>query len=97
MTFDDFHKSLSDKQPPENMSEKLLSLWYDANNDWEKAHQVIQEFDDKDAALIHAYLHRKEGDIGNADYWYRNAGKKRPDLTLEQEWEQLVRLHTTGN
>jgi len=53
---------------------------------------LIQDLPDKNAAWIHAYLHRKEGDLGNADYWYRNAGKQRPNLSLLQEWEQLVRI-----
>ncbi|HZV42927.1 MAG TPA: hypothetical protein VFF90_00530, partial [Saprospiraceae bacterium] len=53
-------------------------------------HNIIQDIDSKDAALIHAYLHRKEGDIGNADYWYSHAGVKRKDWTLQEEWDDLV-------
>jgi hypothetical protein len=51
---------------------------------------LIQDVDDKTAAWIHAYLHRKEGDLFNADYWYRNAGKQRPSISLDKEWEQIV-------
>ena len=67
-----------------------MALWYDAKEDWEKAHELIQDIEDKNAAWIHAYLHRKEGDIWNADYWYRRAGKKRPDASLQNEWEQIA-------
>lgn len=66
-------------------------MWYDGKNEWEKAHTTIQDIEDKTAAWIHAYLHRKEGDIGNADYWYNRSGRKRPDLSLKDEWEAIVK------
>ena len=72
------------------MSNYLQSLWYDATGDWEKAHRLIQDVNDKTAAWIHAYLHRKEGDIGNADYWYSRAGRSRPNLSLGKEWEVIA-------
>lgn len=81
-----FKKSLDQPSPPANISDHLCSLWYDAKGDWERSHEIIQDIEDTDAAWIHAYLHRKEGDIWNADYWYRRAHKKRPMLSLEQEW-----------
>jgi hypothetical protein len=65
-------------------------LWYDANNYFNKAHTVVQDIEDKTAAWVHAYLHRKEGDVGNADYWYSRADRKRPSFTLEQEWDSMV-------
>jgi len=92
MTFDEFNKSLSSSSPPEDISPYLQSLWYDAKKDWAKAHTIIQDIEDSNAAWIHAYLHRKEGDIGNADYWYRRAGRKRPSVTLEEEWENIVEI-----
>ncbi len=85
-----FEASLTNKLPPENISVYLLSLWYDATGDWDKSHSTIQDIDSKNAEWIHAYLHRKEGDTFNADYWYRRAGKKRPDSTLSEEWNELV-------
>ena len=69
----------------------LKSLWYDGKGDWEQSHNIIQDVDDKSAAWIHAYLHRKEGDTGNADYWYSRAGRKRPSISLQEEWEELVK------
>ncbi|OQK15708.1 hypothetical protein AU255_15975 [Methyloprofundus sedimenti] len=59
---------------------------------WEKAHHQIQPGTDPMACLVHAYLHRVEGDIANAKYWYKRAGTSIPDITLEQEWERLHAL-----
>ena len=83
-------QSLSQSAPPAGLSVYLQSLWYDAKGDWQQAHELIQDLPDANASWIHAYLHRKEGDIWNADYWYRKAGRKRPSLTLEEEWEELA-------
>jgi hypothetical protein len=73
----------------------LLALWHDGHGDWEKSHDQVDQLSGNDAALIHAYLHRKEGDQWNADYWYKRAGEKRPSFTLEEEWEELVRRFFT--
>jgi hypothetical protein len=86
----DFKQSLSGSSPPLEVSPYLQSMWYDAKGDWNKAHSIIQSIEDKKAAWVHAYLHRKEGDLGNADYWYRRAGKSRPNYSLEDEWESIV-------
>ncbi|MEI9945643.1 MAG: hypothetical protein WDN26_15670 [Chitinophagaceae bacterium] len=91
MTFEEFNNSLAGGQPPSTLSEYLQALWYDGKEDWEKAHTVIQDIPDKTAAWIHAYLHRKEGDIWNADYWYTRAGRKRPAVSLKEEWEAIVK------
>ena len=85
-----FKDSLSASLPPLDLSLYAQALWYDAKGDWQKAHELIQDLPDKNAAWIHAYLHRKEGDAWNADYWYNRAGRKRPSLSLEEEWEQLT-------
>lgn len=77
MNFQQFQHTLAASQPP-SLSPYLEALWYDAKGDWEKAHTVVQDINDPTAAWVHAYLHRKEGDIGNADYWYSRAGKKDP-------------------
>jgi len=90
MNLADFKESLSKNKPPQNLSVYLKALWSDAKGDWEKAHVLIQDMNDKKAALIHAYLHRKEGDFLNADYWYHRAGRKRPDIPLEKEWEEIA-------
>ncbi len=91
MNFEEFKKSLIDSSPLSGSSAYLQSLWYDAKGDWVKAHEIIQNIESETAAWIHGYLHRREGDIGNADYWYRRAGKNRPPHTLEREWEDIVK------
>jgi len=90
MTIEEFKSSLEEKNPPEGLNQMLLALWYDAKGDWEKSHAIVQDIDTREAALIHAYLHRKEGDDWNADYWYRRAGGKRTDETLNEESEKLI-------
>jgi hypothetical protein len=90
MNLSSFKESLSENEPPQNSSAYLKALWYDSKGEWNKAHEVVQDLGDENASWIHAYLHRKEGDTGNADYWYRRAGKKRPLVSLEKEWEEIV-------
>jgi len=60
MTFENFKSSLDKKNPPENLNQLLLALWYDAKGDWEKSHKLVSDINSKEASLIHAYLHRKE-------------------------------------
>ena len=91
MDFEEFKQTISSGHPPTDVSSYLKALWFDAKGDWEKAHNIVQEGEDDTASWIHAYLHRKEGDTGNADYWYRRAGKKRPPVSLEEEWANLVK------
>ncbi len=91
MTMEDFLSSLSNDFPPEGISTTLQALWYDAKGEWEKAHRLAQSVDSADGAWVHAYLHRKEGDVGNASYWYHRAGKPRSRLSLEEEWEEIVK------
>lgn len=90
MNLTSFKTSLSAPTPPPEASVYLQALWHEAKGDWDKAHVLIQDLPDKNAAWIHAYLHRKEGDTWNADYWYSKAGRKRPQQTLEEEWEMIV-------
>lgn len=91
MEFLQFKKSLDFPAPPPHISDALLCLWYDGKGDWNSAHNIAQDMHGKDGEWLHAYLHRKEGDLWNADYWYRRAGKKRPDISLQEEWEHLAR------
>lgn len=91
MNANELKASLSNSQPPASLSIYQQALWWDAKGNWDKAHTLIQDLPDKNAAWIHAYLHRVEGDQWNADYWYRKASKPSCKLSLEQEWEELVR------
>lgn len=91
MQFEIFEQSLKNAIPPATISGHLLAMWYDGKGNWNKAHSLADSMDDATACWVHAYLHRKEGDQWNANYWYRKAGKKMPDTTLQQEWEAIVK------
>lgn len=91
MKYEQFNASLSGKTPPEELSPYLKALWYDSKNDWHKSHEIAQDINDRTGSWIHAYLHRKEGDLSNAGYWYRKAGKAMPSYSLQEEWEQMAR------
>ena len=91
MQFETFQQSIKDQKLPAGLSVYLASLWYDGSGNWSKAHSLVDSLEDLTACWVHAYLHRKEGDIWNADYWYRKAGRKKPDVSLEAEWETIVK------
>ena len=91
MTFDQYKKCVGGHKPDNLLSQLLQALWWDAKGQWDQAHNITQEIHSNEAAAVHAYLHRKEGDIGNASYWYRSAGRPGFKGTLEQEWKSLVR------
>jgi len=86
----EFKDSLSLSDPPDNISAHEKALWWAGKGEWERAHNIVQDMNDQPAALIHAFLHRKEGDISNAHYWYNRAGSKMPGVSLDEEWENLV-------
>ena len=90
MTYDEFIKSVADEQPSAGLSETLTSLWWDKKGDWDTAHAIAQEIPTEQGSAVHAYLHREEGVLWNADYWYSRAGRSRPDVPLEAEWQSLV-------
>ena len=90
MELDKFRQSLQNSQPGPGQNVYLQALWYDGKGDWEKSHKLIQDLPDNSSARIHAYLHRKEGDQGNALYWYRRAGVSPFKGSLDEEWGQLV-------
>lgn len=85
-----FSDSLAEASPPDALSAELRALWWDAKGDWDKAHSLAQDAGSKDGDHVHAYLHRKEGDTGNAGYWYARAGAEPFDGPLDGEWRALV-------
>jgi hypothetical protein len=91
MTLDDFRTSLSRPSPPEGLHVALQVLWWAGKGEWDKAHKIVQDEAGGDAAWIHAYLHRVEGDLPNARYWYGQAGQPPATGALEDEWEAIVR------
>jgi hypothetical protein len=85
-----FRESIRQEFPPEGLSAPLAALWWDAKGDWTQAHGLVDELETKDGMAVHAYLHRKEGSLENADYWYARAGREFHRPELEDEWEALV-------
>lgn len=90
MTLTEFRASLADPAPPQGLAPALAALWRDAKGDWDGAHNLAQAEAGGAGDWVHAYLHRKEGDAGNAAYWYRRAGKPVARDSLEQEWAEIV-------
>ena len=96
MNFSQFHASVHADAPPAGLSLPLAALWWDAKGDWAKAHAAAQEDDSPQGCAVHAYLHRVEGDLSNARYWYNRANRPQAADTLAAEWERLARELTNG-
>lgn len=90
MTLAEFKATLAQPAPPAGISKTVEALWYAAKGQWDTAHGIVQELNDADAAWVHAYLHRDEGDNANAGYWYRRANRSPSGDSLEEEWDQLA-------
>ncbi len=85
-----FDRTLSQNEPPHELSPPLAALWWAKKGDWDKAHRLVMDDAGREAAWVHAYLHRVEGDLGNAAYWYRQAHKAVAAGALDDEWRQIV-------
>lgn len=90
MTFQEFEATLRGDAPPAGVGRALQALWYDAKGNWAEAHRLAQEEENATGAWVHAYLHRVEGDPGNAAYWYRRANQPVCSAPLADEWRDLV-------
>jgi hypothetical protein len=90
MNAEAFLKTLGDQVPPVGLPPTLEALWWDAKGDWARAHGLVDELETPEAMAVHAYLHRKEGALGNAEYWYRRSRKDFYRPALESEWSALV-------
>lgn len=90
MNLNDFKQSLVSSSIPPDLSGGLQALWYDAKGNWSRAHDIAQEIHTQEGSWIHAYLHRKEGDQGNAAYWYQRANQPVCKTSLEAEWDNIV-------
>ncbi len=88
--YKEFQLTLERQVPSNDWPAGLKSLWHDAKGDWEASHDIAQEMHNELGSWIHAYLHRKEGDEFNAEYWYRRAGRPFPQETLKEEHRKLV-------
>ena len=91
MTSDDFQQSLTATEQPAGLTLALAGLWWDAKGDWTRAHESAQQDEGRDGSWVHAYLHRKEGDQGNAAYWYSRADKPVCREPLDVEWLGIAR------
>jgi hypothetical protein len=92
----DFKASLSGATPAPDVVAPLAALWWAAKGQWDDAHKIVQDESDANSAWVHAYLHRVEGDLGNAGYWYRQAGQPVAKDSLEAEWERIVSALLVG-
>lgn len=90
----EFEKSLSAARPPAGLSPPLDALWWEKKGDWAQAHDLVNELGSQEAMAVHAHLHRREGDLSNAEYWYRRAGRAHFRDSLDEEWEALVEALT---
>ena len=90
MNLKEFQDSITRNTPPEGIGPALSGLWWDAKGDWNKAHESAQVDEGPDGAWVHAYLHRKEGDLSNAAYWYQRAGKSVCRKTFLEEWQEIA-------
>jgi hypothetical protein len=97
MTLNQLRESLQQPAPPAALPPLLAALWWEAKGDWNQAHEIAQTENGADAAWVHAYLHRKEGDTANAGYWYRQASQPICTLPLDAEWEQIASALLIGH
>jgi hypothetical protein len=85
-----FTVSLSRSAPPARLSAALQGLWWAAKGEWDRAHRIVQDEKGAEDAWVHAYLHRVEGDVANAGYWYRQAGRPTASGPLDDEWQVIA-------
>jgi hypothetical protein len=98
MSVDTFEASLHHSEPPEDWSRALRALWWDTCGDWDKAHSLVQlDEADRHCAWVHAYLHRKEGDLSNAAYWYRRSGHPVATGSLTDERRSIAGTLLAGS
>lgn len=91
MTFAEFKRSLSQPKPPGGLAPALVALWWAGKDGWDKAHAIVMDEEGADCAWVHAHLHRVEGDLSNAGYWYRRAGRPVAAGALPGEWDAIAR------
>ena len=91
MTLEAFERSVSGSKPAAALPPSLQALWWAAKDDWERAHQIVMAHENRDCAWVHAYLHRREGDLPNARWWYKEARRPVAAGSLDDEWSAIVR------
>src|SRR5258708_15792978 len=96
MTLSEFKRSLAKTKPPAGLAPALAALWWAGNKKWDKAHGIVMDEGGADCAWVHAYLHRREGDLENAGYWYGQAGRPAASGALPDEWAAISRTLLDG-
>ncbi len=91
MNYNSFITSISNNDPPALDSALLIAMWHALKGNWDVAHEIVQEIDSMQAAWIHAYLHRVEGDLNNAKYWYKRAKYDTLNLSIDKESETIIK------
>jgi hypothetical protein len=92
MTLEEFTASLAMTDPPAGFAPALAALWWTHQGKWDRAHRIVMDEEGRDCAWVHAHLHRVEGDLGNARYWYRQALRSVPAHSLEEERTEIARI-----
>jgi hypothetical protein len=92
MNVSEFKRSLAKAKPPAGLAPALAALWWVGKDQWDKAHTIVMDESGKDCAWVHAYLHRVEGDLGNARYWYRQAQRPVATAALTAEWDTIAEI-----
>lgn len=90
MNATELRQSTQDAKPPPGIGSLLEALWHEAHGDWDRAHRIVQDIGTAEAAWVHAYLHRVEGDESNAGYWYRRANRPHSSDDLVDEWHEVA-------
>jgi hypothetical protein len=90
MNIVEFKTSVTQSNPPAGLAPSLAALWWAAKGDWDKAHGIVMKQESREAAWVHAYLHRVEGDLDNAGYWYRQARRPAESGPLPEEWDAIA-------
>ena len=90
MTLDELKATLDQDTPPPGLTEEVRAMWLSSREGWEAGHVIVQEIESAEAAWGHAHLHRIEGDLSNAAYWYRRAGRPACKSSLETEWDEIA-------
>jgi len=91
MNIKEFVQSIKDGNKPDRLDPEIEALWIERSGNWQEAHEIVQSLETVEAFRVHAYLHRREGDLGNAQYWYKRAGIKMPEIPLDEEWNRIAR------
>ena len=92
MQYDDFIKLTKESEPSDKLAGVHLAVWYAVKNNWDRAHNIVQDINTETAFWIHAYLHRLEGDIDNANYWYNRARKEPSSESIKSELDDIIKL-----